>query len=98
MVSTSGVMFETAGCCTTSHNVAYRSKLDPHPPPRNANNVEPYTFVTLFSGKFDTHPPPSALRNTWMAPKATLWNMEFWITELYINVFRISSDDVQSNP
>ena len=22
--------------------------LDPHPPPRNANNVEPYTFVTLF--------------------------------------------------
>ena len=24
------------------------------PPPRNANNVEPYTFVTLFSGKPDT--------------------------------------------
>ena len=40
-----------------------------HPPPRNANNVEPYTFVTLFSGNF-THlnPPPIALRNTWMAP------------------------------
>ena len=40
--------------------------LDPHQPPRNANNIEPYTFVTLFSGKFDTPPPPppSALRNT----------------------------------
>ena len=32
-------------------------KFDPHPPPRNANNVEPYTFVTLFSGKLDTPPP-----------------------------------------
>ena len=42
-------------------------KFDAHPPPRNANNVEPYTFVTLFSRKFDT-PSPSALRNTWMAP------------------------------
>ena len=31
----------------------------PHPPPRNANNVEPYTFVTLFSGKADTPPNPS---------------------------------------
>ena len=38
--------------------------LDPQPPPRNANNIEPYTFVTLFPGKFDTRPPPSALRNT----------------------------------
>ena len=33
-------------------------KLYPHPPPRNANNIEPYTFVTLFSGKFDTPPHP----------------------------------------
>ena len=32
-------------------------KLDPHPPPRNANNVEPYTFVTLFSGTFDNPHP-----------------------------------------
>ena len=40
-----------------------------HPPPRNANNIEPYTFVTLFPGKCETPPPPpSALRNTWMAP------------------------------
>ena len=39
-------------------------KLAPHPPPRNANNIEPYTCVTLFPGKFDTTPPPSALRNT----------------------------------
>ena len=29
-------------------------KLDPHPPPRNANNIEHYTFA--FSGKYD--PPP----------------------------------------
>ena len=43
-------------------------KLDPHQPPRNANNIEHYTFVTLFSRKSDTPPPPSALRNTWMAP------------------------------
>ena len=37
-------------------------KVDPHPPPRNANNIEHYTFVTIFSRKSDT--PPSALRNT----------------------------------
>ena len=43
-------------------------KLDPHPPPRNANNTEHYTFVTLFSRNSDTLPPLSALRNTWMAP------------------------------
>ena len=43
-------------------------KLDPHPPPRNANNIEHDTFVTLFPRESDTLPPPSALRNTWMAP------------------------------
>ena len=32
-------------------------KLDPHPPPRNANNIEQYTFVTLFSRKGDTPHP-----------------------------------------
>ncbi len=32
-------------------------KLDPHPPPRNANNIEHYTFVTFFSGKSDTPHP-----------------------------------------
>ena len=31
-------------------------KLDP--PPRNANNIEHYTFVTLFPRKSDTPPPP----------------------------------------
>ena len=47
----------------------FSREFDPHPPPCNANNVEPYTFVTLFSGKADTPPqPPTALRNTWMAP------------------------------
>ena len=33
-------------------------KLDPHPPPRNANNIEHYTFVTLCSRKSDTPPHP----------------------------------------
>ena len=42
-------------------------EFDPHSPPRNANNVELYTFGTLFSGKADT-PHPVALRNTWMSP------------------------------
>ena len=32
-------------------------KLDPHPPPRNVNNIEHYTFVTLFSRKSDTTHP-----------------------------------------
>ena len=35
-------------------------KLDPHPPPRNANNIEHYTFVTLFSRK--SHTPHPHLR------------------------------------
>ena len=50
-------------------------KLDPHPPPRNANNIENYTFVMLFPGKVDT---PVALRNTWMAPN------DDWINGQYI--------------
>ena len=32
-------------------------KLDLHPPPRNANNIEHYTFVTPFSRKSDTPTP-----------------------------------------
>ena len=28
----------------------FSREIDPHPPPRNANIVEPYTFVTLFLG------------------------------------------------
>ena len=40
--------------------------LDPHPPPRNANNVEPYTFVTLFPGKVDTpHPHLHYVKLEW---------------------------------
>ena len=31
--------------------------MDPHPPPRNANNIEHYTFVTLFPRKPDTPHP-----------------------------------------
>ena len=46
---------------------AFSWEFDPHPPPRNANNVEPYTFVMLFSGKADTPPrqPPTPLRTDW---------------------------------
>ena len=29
----------------------------PDPPPRNANNIEPYTFITDFPGKCDTQQP-----------------------------------------
>ena len=32
-------------------------KLDPHPPPRNANNIEHYTFVTLFPEKLPPRHP-----------------------------------------
>ena len=41
------------------HNIMlFFWKFDtPHPPPRNANNVEPYIFVMLFKGKSDTLPP-----------------------------------------
>ena len=31
-------------------------KLDPHPTPRNANNIEHYTFTTLFFWKIGPHP------------------------------------------
>ena len=41
-------------CCIT----LFSWKLNTHPPPRSANNVELYTFVMLFSGKSDP-PPPS---------------------------------------
>ena len=47
---------------------AFIQRIWPHPPPSNANNVDPYTFVTLFSGKADT-PHPMVIHNTWMAPK-----------------------------
>ena len=37
---------------------AFYQGIWPHPPPpRNANNIGPYTFVMLFSGKADTPPP-----------------------------------------
>ena len=35
-------------------------KLDP--PPRNTNDIESYTFVTLFPRKVDNPPPPRHLR------------------------------------
>ena len=46
--------------CGTIHELrnAFSRKFDTHPPPRNANNVEPYTFVTVFFWKFDAPDPP----------------------------------------
>ena len=43
-------------------------KVETHPLPRNANNLELYTFATLFS--WNVAPPfhPTALCNTWMTP------------------------------
>ena len=49
---------------------AFFWKIYTHPPTRNANNIEPYTFVMLFSGKSDNRLPPTVLHNTWMAPNA----------------------------
>ena len=47
---------------------AFFWKFDTHPPPCNANTVEPYIFVMFYSGKSDTlPPPPTSLCNTWMA-------------------------------
>ena len=43
---------------------AFFLEIRPSPTVRNANNVEPYTSVTLFPQKFDTPPHPPALRNT----------------------------------
>ena len=51
---------------------AFFLEIGPNHPLVTLNNVETYTFVTLFSGKVDT-PPPSVLRNTWMAPNASRW-------------------------
>ena len=47
---------------------AFFLEIGPPPTPRNANNIEPYTFVMLFSGKSDP-PPPHLHYVTWMAPK-----------------------------
>ena len=44
-------------------------KFDHHPPPRNANNVEPYTFVRFFRDSWrPPTPPPTATIEIWMAP------------------------------
>ena len=35
----------------------FSMEFDPHPPPRNANNVEPYTFVINACFRESSHPP-----------------------------------------
>ena len=40
---------------------AFFWKIDTHPPSGNANNIESYTFQTIFSGKFDTPTLPQLL-------------------------------------
>ena len=51
-------LFYVLMCATFKKKKNWHSwKLDPHPPPRNANNIEHYTFVTLFPGISDTPHP-----------------------------------------
>ena len=47
--------------------IAFSREFDPHPPPRNANNVEPYTFVTFFPVKSDKpHTPWHYVTLEWL--------------------------------
>ena len=65
-------------------------KLDPHPPPRNANNIEPYTFVTLLTRKINP-PSPPALRNTWMAPDLEQTHTIFYLEWLFFAITFVRS-------
>ena len=58
-------------------------KLDPHPPPRNANNIEYYTFVTLFSRKSDTpHPHLRYVTLEWPHINKSFIDINKWIIDI----------------
>ena len=48
-------------------------KLDPHPPPRNVNNIEHYTFVTLFPENMTPPPHPHRCYVTLEWPLRDQW-------------------------
>ena len=58
-------------CCTGAIKKCYVTlvswEFDPYPPPLNADNVEPYTFVTFFLGKLTplSHHPPRYVTLEW---------------------------------
>ena len=57
--------------------------FDTHPPPRNANNIDPYTFITLFSGKSDTPPSVRYVTLEWpLMSRCRLCNLSFSIQML----------------
>ena len=58
---------------------AFVLEIVPHPPPRNANHVEPYIFVTLFSSKFDT-------------PHLRYITLEWPLSYLYMNGLHTAAD------
>ena len=62
-------------------------KLDPHPPPRNANNIEYYTFVTLFSRKSDTPPHPHLRYVTLEWPPIAFHDFQMFTRITIINRF-----------
>ena len=86
------------GAIQVLHNVFFW-KFDPHPPPRNASNIELYTFVTLFSGKSDT-PTPTELSNTWMAPYSVVmcYSMYVYVVNCYSGCVCICVFDSHVSP
>ena len=51
-------IFYLMGHSSVGLRLIFSLKFDPHPPSRNANNVELYKFVMVFfSGKAETHHP-----------------------------------------
>ena len=76
---------------------AFSWKFNTHPPPlppRNANNVEPYTSVTLFPGIL-TPSHPIALRNSSMTPYIIISRVQYIIMEL--NVYIACDSDVMQH-
>ena len=61
----------------------FSEDFDPHP--RNANNIQPYTFVTLFSGKADPHPSPTALRYVTLEFHVNTYILRFNVQAIKIN-------------
>ena len=73
---------------------AFFWKLDPHPPPRNANNIEPYTFVSLFPGKSDTpHPHLRYVTLEWPLSVSYLVLIKVLVYEFILSLLLECDDD-----